>query len=168
MPQARLVITSAAPVRAAACLAVGHCQVEVAYMCTQDPVGSVYPTLANTHTHTHTHADELSNVVQVAITQYVCSTMGEKYVQPPLLDFAEIHRQSTCLTPIVFVLSPGADPAYDLFRLGDEMGFKPGTKLKYMALGQGMGPRAQEAIESGTLPASRACCGLQLGCSGCH
>jgi dynein heavy chain len=42
----------------------------------------------------------------------------------------------------VFVLS--CDPAYDLFRLGDEMGFKPGTKLKYMALEGRDGPRAQK------------------------
>jgi hypothetical protein len=29
------------------------------------------------------------------------------------------------------------------------MGFKPGAKLKYMALGQGMGPKAAEFIEMG-------------------
>lgn len=57
-------------------------------------------------------------------------------MRPPLLDYANIHRQTTALTPVVFVLSPGADPAYDLFRLGEQLGFKPGVKLKYMALGQ--------------------------------
>jgi hypothetical protein len=44
--------------------------------------------------------------------------------------------QSTESTPIVFVLSPGADPAFDVFKLGEEMGYKPGQKLRYMALGQ--------------------------------
>lgn len=34
-------------------------------------------------------------------------------------------------------------------RLGDELGYKPGGKLKYMALGQGMGPKAVELIETG-------------------
>ena len=29
------------------------------------------------------------------------------------------------------------------------MGFRPGVKLKYMALGQGMGPRAAEVLEAG-------------------
>lgn len=43
----------------------------------------------------------------------------------------------------------GADPAFDVFKLGEEMGFRPGAKLKYMALGQGMGPKAQEFIETG-------------------
>lgn len=67
--------------------------------------------------------------------------MGEKYVMPPVLDYRTIHRQSSPTTPIVFILSPGADPAFDVFNLGEEMGFKPGAKLKYMALGQGLSPQ---------------------------
>ena len=43
----------------------------------------------------------------------------------------------------------GADPAFDVFKLGEELGFKPGARLKYMALGQGMGPKAAEFIETG-------------------
>ena len=45
---------------------------------------------------------------------------------------------------------------------GEEMGFKAGVKLKYMALGQGMGPKAAEVIESG---ASR---GLWVMLQNCH
>lgn len=56
--------------------------------------------------------------VTVAITRYVIAKMSEKYVQPPTLDYAAIYRQSTQMTPIVFVLSPGADPAFDVFKLG--------------------------------------------------
>lgn len=100
--------------------------------------------------------------VQVAVTQYVMQVLGPQYVRPPLLDYAAIHRQSTALTPVVFVLSPGADPAYDLFRLGEQLGFKAGGKLKYLALGQGMGPRAQEAVETG------AARGLWIMLQNCH
>ena len=57
--------------------------------------------------------------VTVAITRYVIAKMGEKYVQPPTLDYAAIYRQSSNMTPIVFVLSPGADPAFDVFKLGE-------------------------------------------------
>ncbi|EFJ08822.1 hypothetical protein SELMODRAFT_131043 [Selaginella moellendorffii] len=88
--------------------------------------------------------------ITVAVTRYVIDRMGEKYVMPPVLDYKSIHRQSSALTPIVFILSPGADPAFDVFNLGEEMGFKPGAKLKYMALGQGMGPKAAETLESGS------------------
>jgi dynein heavy chain len=64
--------------------------------------------------------------VTLGITDFVVSVMGERYVQPPVLDYAAIWRQSSETTPIVFVLSPGADPAFDVFKLGEEMGFKPG------------------------------------------
>ena len=56
--------------------------------------------------------------VTVGITRYVIAKMGDKYVQPPTLDYSAIYRQSTQMTPIVFVLSPGADPAFDVFKLG--------------------------------------------------
>jgi Dynein heavy chain region D6 P-loop domain len=98
----------------------------------------------------------------VAVTAYVAQVLGAKYVRPPLLEYSAIHRQSTAHTPIVFVLSPGADPAYDLFALGEQLGFKPGARLKYLALGQGMGPRAQEAVETG------AARGLWVMLQNCH
>ncbi|KAL2608324.1 hypothetical protein R1flu_026897 [Riccia fluitans] len=100
--------------------------------------------------------------ITVALTRYVMDKMSEKYVTPPVLDYKNIHRQSSALSPIVFILSPGADPAFDVFNLGEQIGFKPGVKLKYMALGQGMGPKAAECIEIG---ASR---GLWVMLQNCH
>lgn len=62
--------------------------------------------------------------------------MGEKYVTPPIISFESIFEQSTTMSPIVFILSPGSDPASDLFKLAERIGF--GTnKLKYLSLGQG-------------------------------
>ncbi|CAG9462277.1 unnamed protein product [Pedinophyceae sp. YPF-701] len=87
--------------------------------------------------------------VTVAVTRFIIAKMTERYVQPPVLNFHLIYKQSSPLTPVLFVLSPGADPAFDVFKLGEDMGFKPGSKLKYMALGQGMGPKAKEYIEQG-------------------
>uniref|UniRef100_A0A383W4S5 Dynein-1, subspecies f n=1 Tax=Tetradesmus obliquus TaxID=3088 RepID=A0A383W4S5_TETOB len=100
--------------------------------------------------------------VTVAITHFVMATLGERFVTPPVLDYNEIFKQSSETTPVVFVLSPGADPAFDVFRLGEELGFKPGGKLKYMALGQGMGPKAAELIEAG------AARGLWVMLQNCH
>ena len=100
--------------------------------------------------------------VTVTITNYVIGRMGERYVTPPVLDYKSIYAQSGPLTPVVFVLSPGADPAFDVFKLGESMGYKPGAKLKYMALGQGMGPKAQEFLETG------AARGLWVMLQNCH
>jgi len=46
--------------------------------------------------------------LQVAITRFVVRVMAERYVQPPVVYFSSIYKQSTASTPIVFVLSPGA------------------------------------------------------------
>lgn len=71
-----------------------------------------------------------------AVTVYVISIMGEKYVTPPIISFEAIFEQSTPVSPIVFILSPGSDPASDLMKLAERTGF--GTnKLKYLSMGQG-------------------------------
>ena len=71
-----------------------------------------------------------------AITEYVTKIMGEKYVTPPIISFESIFEQSTPMSPIVFILSPGSDPGADLMKLAERTGF--GTnKLKYLSLGQG-------------------------------
>jgi dynein heavy chain len=54
--------------------------------------------------------------VVVGITHFVIQTLGSRYVTPPVLDYHTIFRQSSPTTPVVFVLSPGADPAFDVFR----------------------------------------------------
>lgn len=54
--------------------------------------------------------------VVVGITHFVIQTLGDRYVTPPVLDYHAIFRQSSPTTPVVFVLSPGADPAFDVFR----------------------------------------------------
>jgi len=87
--------------------------------------------------------------VTLAVQQYVSAAMTDKYITPPVADYKVIFKQSTPTTPVVFVLSPGADPSFDLIKLGEEMGFKLNNKLKSMALGQGMGPKAKEYIELG-------------------
>lgn len=56
--------------------------------------------------------------VTVGITNFVMSTLGDKFVSPPVLDYGAIYKQSSETTPVVFVLSPGADPAFDIFRCG--------------------------------------------------
>ena len=60
-----------------------------------------------------------------------------------------MYEQSAPLTPVLFVLSPGADPAYDVFSLADKLGFG-GPKLKFIALGQGQGKAAQQMLETGS------------------
>ena len=92
--------------------------------------------------------DRVYNAVKLFIIQ--SPKLGEKYVQPPVLDFKRIFNQSTCETPMVFILSPGADPASDIQLLGEELGFS-GKSFKTVSLGQGQGPLAMQLLETGAL-----------------
>ena len=74
--------------------------------------------------------------VYLAVTHFVTKKMGEKYVTPPVLSFESIFEQSTPHSPIIFILSPGSDPASDLMKLAERSGFG-GNRLKFLAMGQG-------------------------------
>ena len=82
-----------------------------------------------------------------AVKLYVIATMGEKYVQPPVLDYARIFQQSQPTSPMVFILSPGADPQSDIQKFCGEMGML--NRFKFVALGQGQGPIAEQLLEAG-------------------
>ncbi|VFV23646.1 dynein heavy chain axonemal [Lynx pardinus] len=82
-----------------------------------------------------------------AVTDYVTLTMGEKYVQPPMISFEAIFEQSTPTSPIVFILSPGSDPAGDLMKLAERSGFG-GNRLKFLAMGQGQEKLALQLLET--------------------
>ncbi|KAH0502213.1 Dynein heavy chain 10, axonemal [Microtus ochrogaster] len=82
-----------------------------------------------------------------AVTDYVTHTMGEKYVQPPMISFEAIFEQSTPNSPIVFILSPGSDPASDLMKLAEWSGFG-GNRLKFLAMGQGQEKVALQLLET--------------------
>ncbi|TKS80370.1 Dynein heavy chain 10, axonemal [Collichthys lucidus] len=71
-----------------------------------------------------------------AMTDYVTNTMGEIYVQPPMINCDAIYEQSTPSSPIVFILSPGSDPTSDLMKLAERSGFG-GNKFRFLAMGQG-------------------------------
>lgn len=90
--------------------------------------------------------DRVYNAVKLFIMGH--PRLGEKYVQPPVLNFQRIYNQSTEYTPMVFILSPGADPALDIQVLGEELGFA-GNLFKTVSLGQGQGPLAMQLLETG-------------------
>jgi dynein heavy chain len=70
-----------------------------------------------------------------AATTYVANAMGRQYVEPPVLDLAQALADSSPLTPLIFVLSPGVDPTDQLRKLAAEKGMA--DKLHIVALGQG-------------------------------
>lgn len=74
--------------------------------------------------------------IYLAVTQYVTKIMGDQFVTPPVIHFEAIWEQSTPLSPIIFILSPGSDPTTDLLKLAERTEFGVG-KVKLLAMGQG-------------------------------
>lgn len=82
-----------------------------------------------------------------AVEEYVTKCMGEKYVNPPIISFESIFDQSTPVSPIVFILSPGSDPASDLMKLAERIEFGS-NKLKFLSMGQGQEKLALQYLET--------------------
>ncbi|XP_050066606.1 dynein axonemal heavy chain 3-like, partial [Aphis gossypii] len=83
-----------------------------------------------------------------AIQQYIVSSMGQKYVEPPSFDLADSYKDSTCCSPLIFILSTGTDPMLSLIKFSEEKNINP-TDLLSISLGQGQGPIASNMIKSG-------------------
>lgn len=44
------------------------------------------------------------------VRQFVQEKLGQKFVEPPPFDLAKSYADSNSIIPLIFVLSPGADP----------------------------------------------------------
>ena len=85
-----------------------------------------------------------------AIKNFIIDRMSDMYIKSPPIDYEKIYKQSTEKTPIIFILSPGADPQNEVQRLVESHG--PGMgKFRFLALGQGMEQQAKEFIEQGAI-----------------
>jgi len=81
-----------------------------------------------------------------AILKYVSLEMGQYYVEPPPFNLENCVADSTCLTPLVFILCAGQDPMAQLRSFGASVGVK-GDKLQALSLGQGQDKKAERFIE---------------------
>lgn len=84
------------------------------------------------------------------VTKFVSGEMGEKYVMPPAINYNNIYNQTTANSPVIFILSPGADPQSELQKLIEQLGFGS-ARLRFLSLGQGQGPVALQMLEVAVL-----------------
>ncbi|XXQ39846.1 AAA+ ATPase domain-containing protein [Plasmodiophora brassicae] len=80
-----------------------------------------------------------------AFSNYVSVQLGPKFVQVPTIELKTVYRDTDVKTPVIFVLSSGADPTSLLLRFATEKGFQ--DKLHVISLGQGQGPKAAALID---------------------
>ena len=71
--------------------------------------------------------------------------MGSEYTEIPPLDLNEAFADSKNSTPLVFVMSTGADPMSNLLRFAEERNMA--KRFHAISLGQGQGPIATALIQ---------------------
>jgi dynein heavy chain len=81
-----------------------------------------------------------------AVLNFISEKLDEKFVSPPPFDLAGSYADSNNLSPLIFVLSPGADPGTALFKFADEKQ----KEVNAISLGQGQGPKAEKLMSVAT------------------
>ncbi|KAL4487471.1 hypothetical protein ABPG72_006991 [Tetrahymena utriculariae] len=129
------------------------------YQTSEDPLSKKLPE------EWHTKLDEFEKIVVLkifrpekimfAISNYVQYYLGKFYVEQPSVTMERIHADSDISTPIVFVLSQGADPTTQILSFAQQR--EMNEKLKIISLGQGQGKKASILIEEGKREGNWVC-----------
>lgn len=80
-------------------------------------------------------------------SNYVEEKIGHFYLEIPTIVMEEIYGNSDVKTPIIFVLSAGADPTSLVYNFAKERDYF--NNLQSISLGQGQGVVAEKLINEG-------------------
>ncbi|XP_073425921.1 dynein axonemal heavy chain 12 [Dendrobates tinctorius] len=92
-----------------------------------------------------------------AVTNYVTDKLGKKFVEPPPFDLSKSYLDSNSTIPLIFVLSPGADPMASLLKFANDRNMGGGDKFQAISLGQGQGPVAAKMIKEAAANGTWVC-----------
>ena len=84
-----------------------------------------------------------------AMQHVVATTLGRRFAERPPLQLGAAFGDATPYTPLIFVLTSGADPLGALVKFAAERGFA--ERMKSTSLGQGQGPVAEALVKAGAL-----------------
>jgi dynein heavy chain len=81
------------------------------------------------------------------LQEIIASKLGKEFLEPPSFNLEKSFNDSSACMPLIFVLSPGADPMAEINRLGVKL--QMNEKQNAVSLGQGQGKKAAAAVSEG-------------------
>ena len=85
-----------------------------------------------------------SKIVRM-VRSFVTRQLGATFIQPPPFDLSQSFQDSDCASPLIFLLTAGADPMACLLRFAEEQRIDSAS-LHIVSLGQGQGVSAEKKI----------------------
>ncbi|CAD8156782.1 unnamed protein product [Paramecium pentaurelia] len=80
-----------------------------------------------------------------AIQDYIDQQLNPKFTIPPTFDLEKCYKDSSPMSPLIFVLSAGSDPVADFLKFADEQNMA--KRFDSISLGQGQGPKAERMVK---------------------
>ena len=78
------------------------------------------------------------------VRHFISECLGPRFVEPPAADLSGALRDANCATPIILVLSTGADPMADLMGLAEKVNMD--RRFEQVSLGQGQGVKVSHVL----------------------
>jgi hypothetical protein len=98
--------------------------------------------------------------VREGLRVFVSSTLGTRFVTPPALNLTKVFAESSPLSPLIFIITPGIDPVDEI--TGVAVSMETDKFVKFYSLGRGRGQGAED------LMAESAEGGFWLVLQNCH
>lgn len=83
--------------------------------------------------------------ISLAIQNYIIEKIGKEFIDPPTFNIRACYKDSSMITPLIFVLSAGSDPVADFKKFAEEEDMTKRTE--YISLGQGQDKKAERMID---------------------
>jgi dynein heavy chain len=71
--------------------------------------------------------------VTLAIQDFITEKIGKQFIDPPTFNLGACYKDSSNVSPLIFVLSPGSDPVSDFRKYAEETGME--SKFSLVSLG---------------------------------